>query len=216
MFNRIILVILLILLFMVGTAAITSLPNKVKIWDGTNVVDVISYEGQNSLRTTFGHKPTFMIHLNAQSISGDTAYVLIDLSGTTDWPHTDTGLIIVEWITINANPSSTFRGDIELGFLTNVDGTDGDFHEIHDLHLEKQGSEIAIAWSHTDHGLALQTSTWYGPINIDDITFQNDVLLIGPSGISSFVSGNGDMVLKITATAGDISIGIAVGYTTIN
>lgn len=186
----------------------------VKITDGTDTVSLTSHEGMVSLDTVVGHRETWFIHLDAENVQAATGYLLIDLSDATNWPHTDTDHIILEWLTININPDGSFAGDVELGFLSAVDGDNGDFNVIHDLHLDRKASEILATFMHDNHGLDLELANWFGPTTANDTTWQTDVNIQGPDGASSYPSGDGDFVMKINRTAGAVDIGISVGYTT--
>ena len=64
-------------------------------------------------------------------------------------------------------------------------------------------------------GIALEAAHFFGPIAANDTTWQTDVNLQGPSGATSFPSGNGDLVMLITRSAQDISVSITVGYRTL-
>ena len=68
--------------------------------------------------------------------------MVIDLSDSTNWPHTKTGHIDIVYIVVNVNPTATFEGDIQLGFLDNVDGTDGDFNGIMEIYMDKKQDSI--------------------------------------------------------------------------
>ncbi len=181
--------------------------------DGT-VADVISHEGENSVIVSQGHREVFHIHLDAQAIAATEGFMLIDLSNVVNWKHTDTDHIVLEWITLNVNPTTAFRGDVEIGFLTNVDSTNGDLNIFHNYHFEQQAAEVVIGFSHADHGLDLKTDELFGPIDTNSAIWQTDVNIQGPDGNTSYPSGDGDLVMLITRTAGTVDVGISVGYTT--
>lgn len=187
-----------------------------KLTDGTNVADIVNHEDVNSLSIVVGHKETFIVHLDAESIGAPEGFMLVDLSDTGNWPHTNTGHIILEWMTINVNPATAFRGDVEIGFLDNVDATNGDLRIIHDFHFDQQAAEFSMAVMHDNHGLDLEISKWFGPTNANDVLWQTDVNLDGPDGANSYPSGDGDLVMSIVQTAGATDVGISIGYTTNN
>ncbi len=176
-------------------------------------VDMISYEGEESLKVVYGHKETFSIHLDADGISATTAFMLIDLSNTGTWPHTNTDHIVLDWYSINVNPTTAFRGDIEFGFLSSVDDTNGDFNILHTWHMDQQAMAIVDNFDHSSHGIDLESSSMYGPKSSNDVLFQTDVAITGPGG-ATHNSGDGDMALKITRTAGSVDVAIVVGYVT--
>lgn len=179
-------------------------------------VHALTNEGETSLRTVPGNFDIEVIHLDAEDISTDTGFMLIDLSDTINWPHTKTGHIDVLFFILSTDPTNTFVGDIELGFLTNVDAVNGDLNEIFELHLEKQSDPQALLFNYGAFGIALLTDHFFGPITANDTTWQTDVDLQGPDGNVSYPSGNGDLVMKIERTAGDISVSITIGYRTLD
>lgn len=188
---------------------------KIAIGDiGTvNVVDVVKHEDETSLRVVTGHKEAFRVHLDIENIGATTGFMIIDLSDTTNWPHTLTGHIVLEHLSININPTTAFRGDIEIGFLTDVDGTDGDFHRIYTYHLDQQGAEIVDQLPFFG-GMDLEEAEWFGPTSANDATWQDDVNIQGPDARSVYPSGDGDFVVKITQTAGNVDVAILVTYET--
>lgn len=181
--------------------------------DGTIAAEVVDHEGDRSLRTVPGHNPQFFIHLGDIAVGATQAFMLIDLSDTVNWPHTETGHIILEHLYITLNPSTAFRGDITLGFLTDVDATNGDLRVVHGWHFTNSADDKDIVLEHT-YGRDMEMSEWFGPSSIDDVLFQTDVNLQGPDGETEFPSGDGDVVLKVAQTAGTISVGISIGYDT--
>lgn len=181
-----------------------------------DIVDVKTHEGESSLRVVSGHDEMFTVHLNAQNISAEQGFMLIDLSDTTNWPHpgTRTGHIILLRMSVNINPSTAFRGDIQFGFLTGVDATDGEFNRIYTYHVEQQGTEIVDQLAWVGQGFDLELTEWFGPTTSSDTTWQTDVNLQGPDGNTSFPSGSGDFVMKITRTAGSVDVALLVCYET--
>lgn len=176
--------------------------------------DTITNEGVTSLLTVPGNFDVEVIHLDAEDIDATTGFMLVDLSDTTNWPHSDTGHIDLLFFTMTTDPHATFSGDIQLGFLTNVDATNGDFNEIFELHMEKKPSAQVVSIQYF-FGIALETTHFFGPIDANSTVWQTDVDLQGPSGATSFPSGAGDLVMQITRTAQDVSVSITVGYRTI-
>jgi len=178
-------------------------------------VSTVTNEGVTSLSTVPGNFDAEVIHLDAEDISVNEGFMLIDLSDTTNWPHTNTGHIDILFFIVSTDPASNFAGDIELGFLSNVDATNGDLNELFEIHLEKQSDPSTFGFNYGAFGTALETAHFFGPITANDTTWQTDVNIQGPDGNTSFPSGAGDLVMLVTRTAGDISVSITVGYRTI-
>lgn len=181
----------------------------------TPPVTLVTNEGVTSFSTVPGNFDVEVIHLDAEDIALTEGFMLIDLSDTTNWPHTNTGHIDVLFMIITTDPHVSFSGDIAIGFLTNVDATDGDFNEIFEIHMEKKPDPQMLNINYGSFGIALETDHFFGPITANDTTWQTDVDLQGPSGATSFPSGAGDMVMLITRGANDISVSITIGYRTI-
>lgn len=180
-----------------------------------DTITTVINEGVTSLSQVPGNFDVEVIHLDAEDISADEGFMLIDLSDTTNWPHSDVGHIDILFMMLTTDPTSTFAGDIELGFLSNVDATNGDLNEIFEIHMEKKPEPDLFIINYGAFGIALETDHFFGPITANDTIWQTDVNLQGPDGNASYPSGNGDLVMKITRTAGDISVSVTIGYRTI-
>lgn len=172
-------------------------------------------DGQPIIKTSTSHEHSDLIHLDAENVATTTGYMLIDLSDTTNWPHTNTGSIGLDFVSVVINSSKTFAGDIELGFLSSVDATNGDFNIIHTWHSDQTGTNETgnIFGTIQFNQFRCIATNWFGPTTSDDTTWQTDVNIVRPDGGNSF-SGNGDLVLKVNRTAGNVDVGITVGYHT--
>lgn len=177
-------------------------------------VSTTTNEGVTSLNITPGPVDTEIVHIDAENISAEEAFMVIDLSDTTNWPHTNTGHIDILWIVINIDPDTTYAGDISLGFLTSVDATNGDFNGIAEIHLDKKTDPFSLAVPVGQFGLSLETAHWFGPTTANSTLFQTDVNLQGPDDATSYPSGAGDLVMIVGQTAGAVSVGLTIGYVT--
>lgn len=150
--------------------------------------------------------------------AGDTDLILIDLSDTTNYPHSETGYIHIEEIHIDIDSGSSSVYSVTIGFLENVDATDGDLYEI--MHVD--GSK--------DAGLSKEISRKFYPngprcsstyiatsdITLNDTTYQTDVNLattIDP-GTADTPPGSGDLVLIANTTSANIGVEINIAYHT--
>jgi len=183
------------------------------ITDGSKI-NTQTVENETSMLVSPGAADIEYIHLDAKDISLEEAFMLIDLSNTEKFPHEETGHIDIVFLSINVAPDATYAGDIELGFLTNVDGTNGDFNGIFEIHMDKKTAPIIGNIPLPFGGISLEESHFFGPTEANSTLFQTDVNLQGPDGNTSFPSGNGDFVMIIGRTAGEVSVGITVGYIT--
>ncbi len=189
----------------------------IRLWNGTTEVDVENFEGVGSLKVVPGEHRTLYVHSNLEAIAATTGFMLVDLSDITNWPHTGIAHIDIESVTVQINPITAFRGDVELGYLSDVDADNGDFNVIFTWHFDQNADTVfqrldfgALGHFHAN----ATTPQWFGPVTANDAIWQTDVNLLGPDGNTSYPSGNGDLVLKITRSAGTVDASILVGYHT--
>jgi hypothetical protein len=141
--------------------------------------------------------------------------MLIDLSDTTNWPHTGTDHIHLRWLSINITPDASYLGDIRLGFLSAVDATDGDFNDIWNIKMSKKSDVLTETVLFASEGIHCELADWFGPTLANSTLFQTDVNLGGPDGATSYPSGAGDLVLLVEVAAGTVEVSISLGYETI-
>ncbi len=176
--------------------------------------DLITKDDRTSQFVVFGFTDTYVVHLDAQNIQTQTAFMLIDLSDTTNWPHTNTGHINLEYVILEVDPDDSFFGEIKFGFLTNVDGDNGDFNQVLDIDMVRKSDLLVEVIDFGSHGLDLETTHWFGPTTANSLLFQTDVNLLGPDGTTAFLSGAGDLVMIIERSAGAVDVSLTVGYET--
>lgn len=177
--------------------------------------DLITKDGRTSQFVVSGYTNTFTVHLDAQSISARQAFMLIDLSDTGNWPHTETGHINLEYLIIESDPDTSYLGEIKIGFLSNVDATDGDFNQILDIDQARSSDLLVEVINFGSHGFDCETDHHFGPIDANEVLFQTDVDLVGPpGGVAAYPSGAGDLVMLIERSAGTVDVSITIGYET--
>lgn len=176
------------------------------------VVTTTTSEGETSAHTVPGHVDIEVVHIDVD-ISASQDFMVVDLSDTTAWPHATTGHIDIAYIIINVNPTTTFEGDIELGFLSDVDATDGDFNPVFEIHMDKKQDSVTHFMNFAAFEMSLEKAHWYGTTTANDTAFQTDVTLTGPAG-ASHNSGSGDLVMRVEVGASSVAVGLTIGYRT--
>ena len=177
--------------------------------------DLLNKDGRLSQFVVLGFTDTDIMHADVMNVQAQKAVMLIDLSDKTNWPHTETGHIIIEYIIIEVDPDGSYFGEIKFGFLSNVGITNGDFHQIIDIDMARKADLLVETLDFGSHGLDLRTNHWFGPTTANSTLFQTDVDLLGPDGNTSYSSGDGDFVMLIEVTAGAVDVSITVGYETV-
>jgi len=178
------------------------------------VGDTLTKDGRISQFVIPGFSTIQTAHVDVHDIAAQTAIMLVDLSDTTNWKHTNTGHVHIEYIILQVDPDATYLGEVQLGFLTNVDATNGDFNQIVSFDFAKKSDIFIENIAFGGFGLDCETDHHFGPIIANSALFQTDVNLLGPDGNTSFPSGNGDLVMIVERSAGEVNVTVTVGYET--
>ncbi len=176
--------------------------------------DVVVRHGRHSQYVVTGFADAQSVHLDTDSVGAVTAFMLVDISDTTNWKHTNTDHVIIDHILIEVDPDADFLGEIKVGFLSSVDATNGDFNQIIDFDMRKK-SDLIIEDLTFGGGFHCQASTHFGPILADSTLFQTDVDLQGPDAATSYPSGNGDLILLVDWDAGAVDVSVTLIYETV-
>ena len=176
--------------------------------------DTILKDGRISQFVAAGFTDTHTMHLDTGSVNILTAFMLIDLSDTTNWTHSETGHINLEYILLEVDPDSAYLGEVKIGFLSNVNATNGDFNQIIDMDMAKKSELVIEPFNFGSHGFDCETNHHFGPVITDSTLFQTDVDLGGPDDPSTitYPSGDGDLVLLVERSAGTVDVSITIGY----
>jgi len=159
----------------------------------------------------YGRRNTFFAGLNTGNIGATKGFMLVDLSDTVNWPHTNTGAIVIHGICIDIDPDG-FTGSVKVGFLSNVDATDGDLTIFRQWDFTNKSQAINMTCHFED--FYMPVANIFAGTDLNDVTWQTDVNLFGPDGATAYPAGDGDMVIKITRTGGNIIAHIGVMYQT--
>ena len=76
--------------------------------------------------------------LGAEAVAASTGYVLVDLSDTTNYPHSETNEAHLLGLTLSAETHSVGVFDIWVGVITEVDASNGTAYWLHCFHIQKQ------------------------------------------------------------------------------
>lgn len=182
--------------------------------DEVNIVDVNS-DGFAGV-VSHAHPDSVVMHFHQDGIAGDSTYILWDLSDTTLFKHKNTNYIHIEWIKIETDASAAGNYKVYMGFLKNVDDTNGDLWTLNHWSASLQtGNNINEFINYSPNG-AKCDSTFFSThgISYDSTKFQTDRNL--PNIITPTVyntpSGDGDGVLWIINTAGSLNLTFDIGF----
>jgi len=182
--------------------------------------DIVYECGDSSQLVTPGGRESCVVTLDVNSVAITTGYLLIDLSNTTNYPHTNDGsvnVIDVLSLMVNASALSSFGGDIEIGYLTVADANGAIFHRVWGFPVTEDPNNTIVqnfTWGENYNFSPVILSTSYClSYPYTDTTFQTDVALTQPNSGTAY-PGNGDLVMKITRSAGTVSVTATVVYRT--
>jgi len=162
--------------------------------------------------------------LQAEAVAASTAYVLVDLSDTTNFPHSGTEHLNLLGLVLTSEKASDGVYDIWVGVITEVDATNGTAQWFQVFHLEASGnatdSTDRFAWQvdytlggGNPEGLNLKVdsssdSTPYLVSNISqagNTNWQTDTGLASPAGAAAGATGkpgDGDIVVWVEEVSG--------------
>lgn len=181
--------------------------------------DTAEHNSRRSEYTLFGFSDTQTVHMDVSTSSTLISYMLIDLSDTTNWKHTNTGELIIEYLIVEVDPDTNFLGEIKIGYLEDVDGTNGDFHQILDIDMRRKSSVFAEVIDFGSHGIHCSTNNHFGPVTANDTMFRTDVNLGGPDDPATlaYPSGDGDLVMIVDGDGTNtVNVSITIGYETVS
>ncbi len=171
-------------------------------------------------------RETYFVSVGAEAVSGSTAYVLVDLSDITNFPHKATTALHLMGLILHAEKASDGVYDIWVGVITEVDATNGTAEWIHVYHLEASGNPTdstdrfaqAIDFSlggHNPNGINLRItggSSLHLATNQSQaghVNWQTDTGLASPVGGAGGATGKpgaGDLVVWVEEVSGSGTI----------
>ena len=166
----------------------------------------------------------FLAVLQAEAVAATTAYVLIDLSDTTNFKHKFTNALILKSLALHAEKAGDGAYDVWVGIITEVDATNGTAEWIHCFHVEATGNptdstdRFAQKINFKDLDLKVNASVAaseyleFVTSNISlagNTAFQTDVGLGSPAGAAGGATGKpgaGDLVVYVEEASGSGTI----------
>lgn len=159
----------------------------------------------------------FVVSYEANAVEAKTGYVLIDLSNATNYPHTLTTEIHVDWLAFSMLGDVSCEGHVHIGFISAIDATKGTMICFVCKPADKIARANFVSRQYNPSAVRCKTAAVLagGAMKIvDDTTFQNDVALAGT--YEAVIPAVGDLVMLIDRVAGKFeTVSVAIGYHTI-
>lgn len=188
----------------------------------------VAQEGNaNGDAFVMGHGNTVVATLVKEDLAADEGFILVDLSDTTNFPHSETGKIRIYTIDIEYEVKADGQFILYVGTIIEVDATDGSTKWLFAVDAETvsnptDSTDRRHIRYHWPGGIDLEVSAG-AMVNLisnvgdtNDVTWQTDVNLDSPVGDTSSPSGAGDLVafLDETGGTGTFDFSITVEYIT--
>ena len=147
---------------------------------------------------------------------GATQYaVLVDLSDTTNWPHTGTGYIQASYVSLQVDKEPAAAGRLQVGVITRVGETSADIQIIRGLLFENSSDDHIERAENFSPSLIKTNSVgnvavnMIGPRILNETLVQSDVALLSPLGAGTVLPEVGDIVVRFLYTSGGPFAGAA-------
>lgn len=190
----------------------------------TSSVDIVVDENgdPDSLRLDSLNHLDVVAHAHAEgghilftgNFTADGNIILIDLSNTTDYPHSNTTWIHTANIIMNiAGDASSSRYLIEIGWIEDINASNSHFHKIFAIEGTKQAGDHDIIITQNPEAPKLKATGFLGPAEtvtaFDTGTTHLDSL---DQTTGTVTPADGDMVMRVTNITGGVTVNIMVGY----
>lgn len=127
--------------------------------------------------------------MNGVGVQDDTGYVLVDLSDTTNFPHTGTTNVAITGCYGQASIAASALWDFSVGTVTAIDGTGTTLKKICGTYATFVGTILSDTWGYTFPGSGvIDSSIMAVDIAIAGITTSTD--LAGPAGTVNVAVGD--------------------------
>ena len=168
-------------------------------------------------------------YLHVDSISASANYVLVDLSDTTNFPHSETANLFLKKLILDTETIDDGEYNLYVGVITENDSEDGSVSWLHTFHLttSEEGADGTRRIAETvdfcpggdPRGISLivsgdaLSSIVTNKTQADSPFWKNDTSRTSPAGSS--IPGVGDLVVFLEEiSAGAIEFGLSALYST--
>lgn len=157
-----------------------------------------------------------VVNVGAEAVAASTGYVVVDLSDTSNFPHSNTDHLHLLSLILSSEKASDGIFDVWVGVVYEVDGSDGSVQWLHVFHLQAVGNstdstdrfaqqiDFTLNGANPD-GINCKVNaagtglTFFAgnQTQADNVTWQTDVGLASPVGAAAGATGKpgaGDIV----------------------
>lgn len=179
--------------------------------DGTNLASV-SDEGYQDVVAHSDHLGD-SISFFKSDIAVTTGYVLIDLSDIVHYPHNTVHHIGIDWLIAAGLADVNAVGCYDIGFIIRIDDTNSDWYSLIHGCFDKKEARFDVDLNFVPQSVVCLEDRHLsggGMKFTDDTTFNTSATVEGTYGNPT--PAIGDIVLKVTRSAGQANLSVAIGY----
>ena len=169
---------------------------------GTDYSVRVTSDGEMAVTSTERER-NVLVHYQNPAIAATEYSILVDLSDTTNFPHDTTGRIDISWMKVDVEKSATnVIGEVEIGLITRIDGTDADIDYLYGVQFLK-GSETIIqeVMNYQPSQLKFAAGRYITNVSETNVTAVNTGASLD-SANGSIAPALGDVVIKQLYTSG--------------
>lgn len=190
----------------------------VSIFNSINgVPTVLLSQGVNTLNGR--HPDVVNVHFSTEDNDASENFVVIDLDDLVNYPHFNDTALDIDNIQVSIDTSTNADYEIEIGFLQNVNGTDGEFVEVFRTSGKNSKGATVNSGRLFSGGAGLMRSDKWLSSNVELSTdFANTVNLASTIDVNTLNTNpdNGDLVMKIARGNVDaLDVALTISYKSI-
>lgn len=169
---------------------------------GTNYEARVTSDGELTVTSTERER-NVVVHYQNASVAATEYSILVDLSDTTNFPHDATGRIDVSWMKIDIEKSAAnVIGEIEVGMITRIDGTDADISYLTGLQfLKGSDTNLSEIMNYQPSQLKFAAGRFITNVTETNVAAVNTGTTLD-SANGSITPGLGDVIIKQAYTSG--------------
>lgn len=186
---------------------------------GQNFLPVAASNDNETLVTVTERERDVYAAMNATDVTSDTYAILVDLSDTTNFPHSRTGRVDLTGTYISIDRNSTATGFVRIGVITRIDGTDADISWVAGVTFEKSDARQIIR-DRKYSPSQLKCGVVSGALNRIVSAFESasvtavntGVSMDSPRGSATVTPAVGDIIVGYGRTAGSFNASVSAHY----
>jgi len=169
---------------------------------GTDYDARVTSDGEVAVTSTERER-NVLVHYQNAAVAATEYSILVDLSDTTGFPHDTTGRIDISWMKIDIEKSAAnVIGEVEIGLITRIDGTDADISYLTGLQfLKGTSTNLSEITNYQPSQLKFLAGRFITNVTETNVVAVNTGVTLD-SANGAITPGLGDVIIKQAYTSG--------------